>query len=126
MPDPLLCSFCCSLLLPSAGWIGTLIAAGCMSALLFALGTFTPGRFEANDLVNLRSATLSTTNSTLRGLDAFAAAQTPPNATLAAQVAAQNKTFYGLGNAKNKWISNDGIINSFQSATKLQAQQLQP
>jgi hypothetical protein len=97
-----------------------------VSALLFALGTFTPGRFETDELVALRSATLSTTNSTLRGLDAFAAAQVPPNDTLAAQVAAQNKTFYGLGNAKTHWISNDGIIKSFQSAAKLQAEQLQP
>jgi hypothetical protein len=109
-------------LLP-AGWVGTLIAAGCMSALLFAMGVYTPGRFETNDLVALRSATLSTTNSTLRGLNTFAAAQAPPNATLVAQVAAQNKTFYGLGNTK--WISNDAIIKSFQNATKLQASVLQ-
>jgi hypothetical protein len=111
-------------LLPS-GWVGTLIAAGCMSALLFAMGVYTPGRFETNDLVALRSATLATTNSTLQGLDIFAAAQTPPNATLAAQVAAQNRTFYGLGHANTKWISNTGIIESFQNATKLQASVLQ-
>jgi hypothetical protein len=104
----------------------TLIAAGCMSALLFALGVYTPSRPELNDLVALRGAALSSTNSTLQGLDAFAAAQTPPNATLAAAVAAQNQTLYGLGDHKTKWISNSGIIKSFQNATALQAAQLSP
>jgi sodium-dependent phosphate transporter len=109
-----------------AGWVGTLIAAGCMSALLFALGVFTPSMPETNDLIALRSATLATTNSTLIGLNTFAAAQTPKDAALAAQVAAQNATLYGLGNPSTKWISNSGIINSFQNATALQAAQLKP
>jgi hypothetical protein len=104
----------------------TLIAAGCMSALLFALGVYTPSKLELNDLVALRSVALSTTNSTLQGLNTFAAAQTPKDAALAAQVAAQNTTFVGLGNANTKWISNQGIISSFQNATALQAAQLKP
>lgn len=99
----------------------TLIAAGCMSALLFAMGIYTPGRIETDDLVALRAAALQTTNSTLTGLDAFAAAQAPPNTVLAAQVAAQNKTLVGLGNPSAKWISNEGVIKSLQNATKLQA-----
>lgn len=113
---PLLCLCrCCCL------QVGTLIAAGCMSALLFAMGVYTPGRIETDDLVALRAAALQTTNSTLLGLDAFAAAQAPPNTLLAAQVAAQNKTLYGLGNPSAKWISNEGVIKSLQNATKLQA-----
>lgn len=89
------------------------------------MGVYTPGRIETDDLVSLRGAVLSSTNSTLTGLNAFAAAQQPPNATLAAQVAAQNTTLYGLGNPSSKWISTDGIIKSFQNATKLQASVLQ-
>lgn len=95
-----------------------------MSALLFAVAINTPSKADTNDLIAIRSATLSTTNSTLVGLDAFAAAQTPPDAALAAEVAAQNKTMYGLGDPKTKWISNSGIIKSFQNATALQAAQL--
>jgi hypothetical protein len=106
--------------------VGTLIAAGCMSALLFAMAVYTPGRFELNDLVDIRAVTMSTTNSTLQGLNAFAAAQTPADAALAAQVAAQNQTFVKLGNPSSKWISNSGIISSFQNATKLQASVLAP
>ena len=102
----------------------TLIAAGSVSALLFALAIYTPSRPELNDLTAMRTATMQATNSTLTGLDAFAAAQQPPNADLAAQVAAQNKTFYGLGDPSKKWISNSGIIKSFQNATALQAAQL--
>ena len=106
--------------------VGTLIAAGCMSALLFALGVYTPSRPEMNELVALRSAALTTTNSTLKGLGTYAAAQAPPNAALAAQVAAQNSTLVGLGDPKTKWISNAGIISSLQNATALQASQLKP
>jgi hypothetical protein len=104
----------------------TLVAAAFMSGLLFAIFTFTPGRFETNDLIDLRSAALSTTNSTLNDLNAFAAAQQPPNAALAAEVAAQQKDFKGLGDSKKLWISNQGIINSLQEASQLQAAQLQP
>lgn len=103
----------------------TLIAAGCVSGILYALAIHTPGRFELNDLVAMRSATLSTTNSTLQGLDTLAAGP-PANAALGAQVAEQNKTLYGLGDPKTKWISNQGIISSFQDAVALQAAQLKP
>jgi len=113
----------CPMLLPLQ--VGTLIAAGCMSALLFALGVYTPGRTELNELTALRSAAMSTTNSTLTGLETLAAGP-PANAALAAQVAAQNTTFVALGDPKTKWISNSGIINSLQNATKLQAAQLKP
>lgn len=104
----------------------TLIAAGFMSGLLFALFVYTPGRFETFDLVDIRSATLSTTNSTLEGLNVYASAQQPPNATLAAEVAAQQKDLKQLGDPSKVWISNQGIINSFQQASQLQAEQLQP
>jgi hypothetical protein len=97
-----------------------------MSALLFTLGIYTPGRTELNDLVAIRSAAVGTTNSTLQGLDAYAAAQAPANAALSAQVAAQNQTFTSLGDPSKKWISNSGIISSFQNATALQAAQLKP
>lgn len=96
-----------------------------MSGILYALAIHTPGRFELNDLVAMRSATLSTTNSTLQGLNTLAAGP-PANAALGAQVADQNKTLYGLGDPKTKWISNQGIITSFQDAVALQAAQLKP
>lgn len=102
----------------------TLIAAGCVSALLFALAVYTPSRPELNDLVALRSAAITQTNTTLQGLETFALAQTPPNADLAVQVAAQNQTFYKLGNPSSKWIDNSGIIKSMQNASQLQAAQL--
>jgi hypothetical protein len=87
-----------------------------MSALLFAMAIYTPGRTELNDLVPLRTAAMQTTNTTLQSL-----AGTP---SLAAQVAAQNATFEGLGDPSKKWISNSGIIKSLQNATALQAAQL--
>jgi hypothetical protein len=108
-----------------AAQVGTLIAAGCMSALLFAMGVYTPGRYETDALVNMRGVMLDTTNSTLKGLNAFAAAQTPPNTTLEAMVSAQNKTLVGLGNPSSKWVYPEGVIKSFQNATKLQTSVLQ-
>jgi hypothetical protein len=97
-----------------------------MSGLLFAIFTFTPGRFETNDLIDLRAAALSTTNSTLEGLNEFAAAQQPPDAALAAEVAAQQQEFQGLGDPNKRWLSNQGIINSLQDASQLLTAQLQP
>ena len=105
----------CCVALPQ---VFTLVAAGCMSALLFALAVYTPGRIELNDLTALRSAAMQTTNSTLQSL-----AGTP---SIAAQVAAQNATFVGLGDPSKKWISNSGIVSSLQNATALQAAQLKP
>lgn len=103
----------------------TLIAAGCVSALLFAIFTFSPGRFEANDLVALRSSTLSTTNSTLKALQANAVAQNPANTTLAAQVSTVTKSLASLGDPSKKWISNQGVINTQQATTSLANAQLQ-
>jgi hypothetical protein len=115
----------CVLIFLCCPQVGTLIAAGCMSGLLFAMGVYSPGRYEADALVNMRGVMLDTTNSTLKGLNAFAAAQTPPNATLEALVAGQNKTLIGLGNPSSKWVMPEGVIKSFQNATKLQASVLQ-
>jgi hypothetical protein len=89
------------------------------------LQVYTPSKPDLNDLLAMRSAALSQTNSTLQGLEAFALAQTPPNAELGVQVAAQNQTFYKLGDPSKKWISNSGIIKSMQNASALQASQLQ-
>lgn len=102
----------------------TLVAAGCVSALLFALAVYTPSRPELGDLVDSRTAMMATTNTTLQGLDAYAAAVVPPNAALAAEVAAQNKTFVGLGNPSTKWVSNSGIIKSMVNASALQSSTL--
>jgi hypothetical protein len=104
----------------------TLIAAGFVSGRLFAIFTFTPGRCETNDLVALRDASLYTTNSTLQGLNTYAAAQQPANDALSAEVAQQQKALKALGNANKSWISNQGIIDSLLDASQLQAAQLQP
>lgn len=104
----------------------TLVAAGFVSGLLFAMFTFTPGRFETNDLVALRDASLYTTNSTLQGLDTYAAAQQPANTAMSAQVAQQQKALKALGNPNKTWISNQGVINSLLDASQLQAAQVQP
>lgn len=89
-----------------------------MSALLFAMAVYTPGRTELNELVPLRTAAMQTTNSTLLGLAG--------NPSIAAQVEAQNASFVGLGDPTKKWISTSGIVSSLQNATALQASQLQP
>jgi hypothetical protein len=94
-------------------------------ALCCFLQVYTPSKVELNDLISLRSAAINQTNTTLQGLEAFALAQTPPNAELGVQVAAQNQTFYKLGDPSKKWISNSGIIKSMQNASALQAGQLQ-
>jgi hypothetical protein len=121
------CAVCLSAcLFLAAGWVFTLIAAGCMSALLFALAVYTPSKPEVNDLINLRTAALTQTNSTLQLLGTFAEMTTPPDAALAAQVSEQNATFQALGDPKSQWVDNDGIISSMQAANQLQAAQLKP
>lgn len=104
----------------------TLVAAGFCSGLLFTLGVYTPGRLEANDLVDLRSAALTTTNSTLGALGAYAAAQRPQDAQLNAQLAAEQQQFKALGSPSKSWISNQGIINSLTDVSTLANAQLKP
>lgn len=104
----------------------TLVAAGFVSGLLFALFTFTPGRFETNDLVALRDASMYTANTTLQGLDIYGAAQQPANTALSAQVAQRQQALKALGNPNKTWVSNQGVINSLLDASQLQAAQVQP
>lgn len=117
---------CCALSCLFRLQVCTLIAAGFVSGLLFAIFTFTPGRFETNDLVALRDASLYTTNSTLQGLDTYAAAQQPANTALSAEVAQQQSALKALGNPNKTWISNQGVIDSLLDASQLQAAQIQP
>jgi hypothetical protein len=104
----------------------TLVAAGVCSGLLFTLGVYTPGRLEADDLVDMRTAALQNTNSTLGTLDAYAAGQNPANAQLSTQLAAEHKQFKALGNPSKSWISNQGIINSMTDVNQLANAQLKP
>jgi hypothetical protein len=102
----------------------TLVAAGVCSGLLFTLGVYTPGRLEANDLVDMRTAALKDTNSTLGTLDAYAAAQNPVNQTLGQLITAEHQQFKALGDPSKSWISNQGIINSMTDVNQLANAQL--
>jgi hypothetical protein len=104
----------------------TLVAAGFCSGLLFALAVYTPGCLETNDLVDLRTASLSNTNSTLGTLGTYAAAQNPVNDQLNAQLAAEKQQFKALGDPSKSWISNQGIINSMTDVNQLANAQLKP
>jgi hypothetical protein len=104
----------------------TLVAAGVCSGLLFTLGVYTPGRLEANDLVDMRTAALTNTNSTLGTLSTYAAAQNPVNDQLNAQLAAEKQQFKALGDPSKSWISNQGIINSMTDVNQLANAQPKP
>lgn len=101
-----------------AGWVFTLFAAGCVSALLFAMGVYTPSKPELYDLGASRSAMMTDTNSTLQQLSGVATATS--NASLAAQVAAQNASFVKMANS-TRWVENSAVINTWQNASTLQA-----
>jgi hypothetical protein len=96
----------------------TLFAAGCVSALLFAMGVYTPSKPELYDLGASRSAMMTDTNSTLQQLSGVATATS--NASLAAQVAAQNASFVKMANS-TRWVENSAVINTWQNASTLQA-----
>jgi sodium-dependent phosphate transporter len=103
------------------GWVFTLIAAGCMSALLFALGVNTPSQPETNELVALRQFALKMTNGTLRNLNDMNDLAMTPNPQLTAQIEAQNASLLALGPLDGKtWISTDGIIQNFNDTLYLE------
>jgi hypothetical protein len=97
----------------------TIIAAGSVSAALFALVVYAPSKPELYDLSASRSAMLANTNATLTQLSGVAASTN--NATLAAQVAEQQQALAALGNPSKTWIPNQPIIDVFQSTQALQA-----
>lgn len=106
-------------------WVVTLFASGAVSALLFALGVFTPSKPETQDLVDIRTFALKTTNSTLKALST--AATSSNNATLAGQVAAQNASLLALGPLDGKtWISTAGIMQNFNDTLNLARSAVQP
>uniref|UniRef100_A0A383VLB7 Phosphate transporter n=1 Tax=Tetradesmus obliquus TaxID=3088 RepID=A0A383VLB7_TETOB len=102
------------------GWIGTLAAAGCVSALLFALGVYTPSQPQTMELISARNFAMANTNATLGRLSALNAAAAAPNASLTEQINAVNASLLGLGNLNGKtWIDGGALQKTFQSALDL-------
>ncbi|KAF6251745.1 phosphate transporter family-domain-containing protein [Scenedesmus sp. NREL 46B-D3] len=102
------------------GWVGTLAAAGCVSALLFAVGTNTPSAPQTLELISARTFALANTNATLDRLSVMNAAAAAPNASLTQQIDAVNASLLGLGQLDGKtWIDGGALQNTFQSALDL-------
>jgi hypothetical protein len=102
------------------GWMGTLAAAGCMSALLFAVGVYTPSQPQTFELISARNFALANTKATLDRLSALNAAAAAPNATLADQIAAVNASLLSLGKLDGKtWFDGFALQNTFQSSLDL-------
>eukprot|EP00878_Enallax_costatus_P004065 GHUV01004290.1.p1 GENE.GHUV01004290.1~~GHUV01004290.1.p1 ORF type:complete len:604 (+),score=132.83 GHUV01004290.1:211-2022(+) len=104
-----------------AGWVITLLAAGCVSALLFALGVHTPSKPETDELVAMRQFAIKTTNSTLKNLADMNDLAMTPNPELTNAIAAQNASLLSLGRLDGKqWISTDGIIQNLNDTLYLE------
>jgi hypothetical protein len=100
-----------------AGWVGTLAAAGLVSALLFAVGVYTPSQPQTMELISARNFAIANTNATLDRLSALNAAAAAPNATLTEQIAAVNSSLTGLGKLDGKtWIDGSALQKTFQNA----------
>jgi hypothetical protein len=102
------------------GWVGTLLAAGCVSALLFALGVYTPSQPQTMELISARNFAIANTNATLDRLSALNAAAAAPNPSLTEQINAVNSSLLGLGKLDGKtWIDGGALQTTFQSALYL-------
>ena len=67
------------------GWIMTLIAAGCVSALVFSLGVFTPSKVDSTNFSALTTYNLADANSTVNAVLASNAKLAKPSALVAAE-----------------------------------------
>lgn len=101
-----------------AGWVFTLFAAGAVSALLYALGVYTPSKPETMELVQLRSYLSDSTNATLVKFADANNAAAEPNIDLIGTVLEKNETLYNgagpYGDAKYPaWVPTEHILKSY-------------
>jgi solute carrier family 20 (sodium-dependent phosphate transporter) len=108
-----------------AGWVFTLFAAGGISALLFALGVYTPSKPETKQLVQMRQFTINIANQSMIKLADTNLAQPVPDDYLLADINAQNFTLFYLdpkGNLDGTyWVSNEDIMREVTNSLQLVA-----
>jgi hypothetical protein len=106
-----------------AGWVFTLFAAGGISALLFALGVYTPSKPETKQLVQMRQFAIKIANQSMIDLADQNLALATPDDYLLADINAQNFTLFYLdpkGNLDgNYWVSNDDLTREITNSLQL-------
>lgn len=101
-----------------AGWVFTLIITAGISALLFVLGVYTPGKYDQDQLLAYQNSMLRHNNRSLAGLNESNLALPEPNMALAANITTINNTTQKLMNS-SKWLNENDVINNFRAVNWL-------
>ena len=96
-----------------AGWVFTLAAAGCVSALLYALGVHTPNLPDTKNMVALRNQMNSDTLALLTPLNATNATDPAISSTLATATDLYNMTSNGT------WVEPQAVLDTNLAAHKI-------
>jgi len=91
----------------------TLIITAGISALLFVLGVYTPGKYDQDQLLAYQNSMLRHNNRSLAGLNESNLALPEPNMALAANITTINNTTQKLMNS-SKWLNENDVINNFR------------